>query len=389
MELDKTHIDFIKLHEKTNLNEVALILSNYPFLNKTLIINQINGLQKSKVKLPEFYQTNIFFPTPLSLEQCSSEKAALYKTLLIKQNGTLLDLTGGFGVDSYYFAKKSKAVTYVEKENELFNIVQNNFKQLGVNNITCFNTTAEEFIDNDNKYYDTIYIDPSRRVNEKKIIAIEECLPNVIQLKEDLIKKAKEIIIKTSPMLDITKTIKDLKNVFKVTVVAINNECKEVLYHLNKTHTNKLVINTVNLNKKQTHNSFLYQENAKPTYHSALSYLYEPNAAILKSGYQDQLINQFDLLYKIAPNSNLYTSKKLITDFPGRIFNVESISSYNRKQFNQLNIKSANIATRNFKDSVSQIRKKLKIYDGGKTYIFATTTLEKKPILLICTKSTY
>ncbi len=283
--MNKNSRNFIDKNKHKTVNEVALLLSKKPELDKTFIINQINGLQKSKNKLPDFYcAKNIIFPATLAMEQCSSAKTAKYKSNILKGK-TLVDLTGGFGVDSYYFSKKFNAVTYVEVDTNLFKIVTNNFKNLKANNITTINTTAENFIANLNKKVDVIYIDPSRRKANARVFNLAACTPNIIKLSDDIFKITDKILVKTSPFLDIKQSINDLKFVAKIFIVAVNNDCKEVIYLLKKNTNHNIVINTINLTKNEQIFEFILadEKEANCTFSLPKKYLYEPNVAILKS----------------------------------------------------------------------------------------------------------
>jgi 16S rRNA G966 N2-methylase RsmD len=382
-----TSEEFIKENQHTPPAEIALLLSKKPELDSEFIISQVNGLQKAKNKLPEFYQNKkITYPVPLSIEQCSSETTAIYKSKLIKGK-SLVDLTGGFGIDSYYFSKQFKTITYIEPNEQLFKIVNQNFKALNGTNITSVNTTSEEFLENSNQKFDLAYIDPSRRDETKRVYLLNDCTPNIIELAEDIFKVANQILVKAAPLLDITQSIKELKYVSKIFVVALNNDCKEVLYLLNQNKTVTPPINTVNLSSGNQFFEFDFEDEqaARSSYSLPQKYLYEPNAAILKAGAFNSIAQQFGI-NKIAPNSHLYTSEEHLKDFPGRSFKVEKVVNYNPKEFKKLEITKANIACRNFKVKPEEVKKKLKLKDGGSTYLFATTDNNNKPILVICVK---
>lgn len=380
--------DFIRQNKQKPLTEVALLLTKYPAINKTFVLNQINGIQKAKTKLPEFYRhQNIIYPSKLSMEQCSSEQAAIYKSKLVNAE-SMADLTGGLGVDTYYFSKKINEVIYVEQNPEVFRVAENNFNTLGAQNILIINSSAEAFIRNTKSKFDLIYIDPSRRNENKRVFKLNECTPNIIELASEIFKISNKILVKTAPFLDIKQSLKDLQHVTDVWVVSINNECKEVLYLMEKDKIVEPKIHTVNLVKPNQKFDFSYEQekNAAPEYHEPKSYLYEPNSSLLKAGAFNSICSTFNI-QKLAPNTHLYTSENLIGNFPGRVFKIENVIAYQSKNFKQLRIKKANISIRNFKDSVEQVKQKLHIKDGGEDYIFATTNLNKKPILICCIKS--
>ena len=215
-------IEFIEAHKNDLLIDVALLLSKQKTFDKEFILAQINGIQKAKSKIQEFYDTrNIIYPTKLSLEQCSSEKTGIYKSQLI--NGkTLVDLTGGFGVDSFYLDKEYEQVTYIEQNTELYKTVKHNFGLLKATNIKLVNSTAEEFIKNNTQEFDVVYIDPSRRNQNKRVFKLDECSPNIIELAPELFQFSDKILIKTAPLLDIKQTLKDLKNVSDKEYVVID-----------------------------------------------------------------------------------------------------------------------------------------------------------------------
>lgn len=381
--------DFIKNNQHKPLSEIALILSKHPELDKNFIINQINGLQKAKLKLPTFYENeNIIYPTGLSMEQCSSEQAAFFKSKLVKGK-TAIDLTGGFGVDAFFFSKQFENVSYVEQNADLFKLVQHNFKILNAS-INCYQTNCEEFLTKNNQQFDLAYIDPSRRDEKKRVFKLANCTPNVIELLPQLLKTAKQVLIKTSPLLDIKQTLKDLDKVSKVWVVSVNNDCKEVLYLVEETKNTNPEIFAINLTKNTTEKfEFNYDNEIKIAvdFSLPLVYLYEPNTSVLKAGGFKSIAKKCNL-NKLAANTHLYTSEKLIVDFPGRCFKINHTLEYNDKSFKALGIKKANITTRNFTDNIEQIKKKLKLTDGGNDYVFATRDLNDKPVLIVTKKDT-
>jgi hypothetical protein len=382
-----TEQEFIQEHRDKKPAEVALLLSKNKSLNKDYILNQINGLQKAKKKLPEFYKnTGIIYPTSLSIEQCSSDETAIFKSELLS-GSSLVDLTGGFGVDTYYFSKCFDQITHVEPNNELHEIAKQNWSALEVNNITSINTTAEEFLENHSENYDIAYIDPSRRSQDKRVYRLEECTPNIIEITPAIFKIATKILVKTAPLLDIKQSIKDLNHVTTVFVVSVNNECKEVLYLLEKDIKKDPQIHCINIDKNSKSFIFDYEleSGVKASYSEPLKYLYEPNASILKAGAFNYLTAHYELK-KLAPNTHLYTSSKLVADFPGRVFKIETIQAYQPKAFKKLGIKKANVSCRNFKDSVEQVKKKMNLKDGGDYYIFACSKADNSSIIIVCLK---
>ena len=317
----------------------------------------------------------------------SSEIAAKHKSELITGKN-LIDITGGFGIDAYYFSKQFKKVVHCEINEELSTIVKHNFKQLGVTNIDVFSGNGMNFLKETSQKFDCIYIDPSRRNDVKgKVFLLKDCLPYVPPKIDFLFAKANQILIKVSPILDITNTINDLKNVKKVQVLAINNEVKELLFLLEKDHEESIAIEGISYQKNKVQKfNFTYQSEIKSTYSEPLAYLYEPNSAILKSGGFHEVSEQLNV-FKIQQHSHLYTSNKLI-DFPGRSFKIEQILNYDKKKIKRLlPDKKANITTRNFPKTVAQIRKEIKISDGGNLYLFFTTDLNDNKIVVVCVKT--
>ncbi|MDT8412970.1 MAG: class I SAM-dependent methyltransferase [Vicingaceae bacterium] len=384
--MNKETIAFIKDNKHKKVNDIALLLSKKENLDANFIINQINGWQKAKNKLPTFYNTpEIIFPSVKSMEQCSSEKTGLLKTKMVSGN-SLVDLTGGFGIDTYFFSKHFKTVHYVEPNKELLQVAQHNFNLLGAK-IKLHNLTSEAFLNSNKTHFDVAYIDPDRRDESKRIFNLSDCSPNVIKLIPLIFKSADKLLIKASPFLDIKQSLEELKNVSKCYVVAVKNDCKEVLYLVEKEKNKPTEIISYNLDKNEEVFKFIYEEeqHESSNFSHPKKYLYEPNAAIMKAG-AFKIIGKRFSLYKLAQHTHLYTSNELINDFPGRIFEVSHVTDYQKKAIQQLGIKKANISTRNFPDTVAVIKKKLNLKDGGDCYLFAATNLDNKPILIITKK---
>jgi hypothetical protein len=367
-----------------------LILKGSPFddISSQELANQIVAKQKSEKKLPTWFTTqNIYYPPKISIEQTSSEITAEYKSNIVKGDA-IIDITGGFGVDCYYFSKLFKQVTHCEINDELSKIVSHNYQKLAINNVATFSGNGFDFLKSTDSNFDCIYIDPSRRSDVKgKVFLLKDCLPYVPPKIDFFFTKANNILIKVSPILDITNTINDLKNVKEVHVVAVNNEVKELLFLLEKEYNKSIEIKTVNHQKGelQTFN-FIHNENAQADYSAPLNYLYEPNSAILKSGAFQQIANHTNT-FKLHQHSHLFTSELLIT-FPGRTFKIDSVLKYDKKKLKKLlpNNK-ANFTIRNFPKTVSQLRKETKIKDGGSIYVFFTKNNKNELITIICSKT--
>ncbi len=378
------------INQNIGLNIARLALQKNPFKDIAWgsIINQIASKTKAKEKLPSWFKAaGIIYPSKISMEQTSSEKTALYKTKIVTGN-SLIDLTGGFGVDDFYFSKVIDQVTHCELDSELSEIVAHNFKILDAKNIECIEGDSNKTLQNLNKKFDWIYIDPSRRSDIKgKVFLLNDCLPNVIENQSFYFSFTNNILIKTAPLLDISAGLMTLFNVKKIHIIAINNEVKELLWEIEKNYWGNITIKTINFNKEKDEKfDFIFnQETPNKNYSLPKSYLYEPNSAILKSGGFEIIAEAYNI-DKLHQHSHLYTSNVLI-DFPGRSFKIEYQFEYNKQEMRQhLEHTKANVTTRNFPDTVDQIRKKWDIKDGGERYSFFTTDANNNKIVLICTK---
>lgn len=377
---------FINENLKTDINKLILKGSPFSNIDTQKLANQIISKKKSKEKLPTWFATEkIFYPPKISIEQTSSEITAEYKSELISGKN-LVDITGGFGVDTFYFSKTFDEVTHCEINSELSEIVSHNYQQLGVQNIKTIASDGIYFLKNTTENFDCIYIDPSRRNDAKgKVFLLKDCLPNVPENLDFLFTKSDKILIKNSPMLDISNGINELQFVKEIHVIAVKNEVKELLFLLEKDYQNSIIVKTINL-LKQGNQEFSFHLNTKKKsdYSEPLSYLYEPNTAILKAGAFHQISEQLNLL-KLHEHSHLYTSENLLEDFPGRKFKIQEVLNYDKKKIAKfLPNKKANITTRNFPKTVAQIRKENKLKDGGNIYIFFTTNCNNKRIVIIC-----
>jgi len=386
--LDPKIQEFIDLNIGVSISKLALQKNPFPTVEWISILNQIAAKAKAKDKLPTWFSaTNIIYPSKISVEQTSSEITALHKASIVSGEN-LIDLTGGFGVDDYFFSKKIKNIVHCEINTELSEIVQHNFSHLNNNNITCYAGDSNETLSKLKTKWDWIYIDPSRRNDTKgKVFMLKDCLPNVPENLDFYFEKTNSILIKTAPILDISAGINELSHIKAIHIVAVENEVKELLWELEKNYHGNIVIKTVNLTKEKTETfEFnLDESQLQSNFGLPQKFLYEPNSAIMKSGGFDQvgLVYKLDKLQK---HSHLYTSDKLIS-FPGRIFEIDKCISYNKNEMKHyLENQKANITTRNFTDSVENIRKKWNIKDGGNLYCFFTTDENNNKIVLICTK---
>lgn len=375
--------------ENTGLDTNKLALKKNPFsqIEFKILLNQIESRTKSKDKLPTWFNGDtIIYPSKISIEQTSSESTAKYKSEIVSGE-SLIDLTGGFGVDDYYFSKKIDTIVHCEINPELSEIVSHNFKQLNVLNIDCIEGDSLKTLEQLNQKFSWIYIDPSRRNEAKgKVFMLKDCLPNVPDLQDTYFEYSDNILIKTAPILDISAGLQELKNVKQIHIVALDNEVKELLWIIEKNYNGEISIKTVNFTK-QNKEVFEFNMNSESevNYGVPKKYLYEPNSAVMKSGGFNQIASFFSL-DKLHINSHLYTSDELI-NFPGRTFQIEKILNCSKKDMiENFSNQKMNVTVRNFPDTVENIRKKWKIKDGGNQYCFFTTDKNENKITLICTK---
>jgi precorrin-6B methylase 2 len=374
--------DFINVNLKTDLQK--LILKGSPFEGITIqeIATQIAGKNKSEKKLPKWFKTEgILFPPQLNLEQSSSEITAQYKKSLL-QKGTLVDLTGGFGVDVMAFAEDLEQVYHCEINESLSAIVAHNAKVFQKNNIQFIIGESQEFLKKSKKFTH-IFIDPSRRVNSSKVFLLKDCEPNILDNLDLYLSKCERLIIKAAPMLDISSAIADLKKVTEVHIISLNNECKELLFVIeNKVIKEpKVFCALLQKDKKEVHQfSYQTEKELEITAKPILNFLYEPDAAILKAGFFKSLVPDFEV-EKIHQHSHLYTSTTLLNSFPGKRFQIiNTILFSNFAKHNK--VKKANIITRNFDLKPEEIKKKFKINDGGETYLFFTTNYKNEKVVI-------
>lgn len=378
---------FINENIGADISKLALRKNPFPEENWIEILNQVSAKTKAKDKLPTWFSAeNIIYPSKVSVEQTSSEKTALLKSALISGK-TLIDLTGGFGVDDYYFARKMESVIHCEINPELSKIVSNNFKALSVENIQCICGDSTQILQDSEQQFDWIYIDPSRRNEAKgKVFMLKDCLPNVPDLLDFYFTKSDNILIKTAPILDITSGLSELKNVKTIHIVSVENEVKELNWELSKGYSGEIQIKTLNILPTEIQRfAFEMANPEKAKIELPKKYLYEPNSAIMKSGGFEQVAIQFQLA-KLHQHSHLYTSDTKI-DFPGRSFEIQMNLLYSKSEMKSFfENRKYNVTTRNFPETVEALRKKWKIKDGGNAYCFFTTDANNNKIALICSK---
>ncbi len=358
------------------------------------IVSQILSRKKAQHKLPDWYAAEqVLWPPLLSMEQCSSETAARLKSG-IAQGKSLIDLTGGAGVDTYYLSQEFSKVHYIERNKDLAQLTAHNFRILEASHIQCHNVDAEVFLSQLKEQQDWIYLDPARRDKsdtDKKVYHLSDCEPDINKMLPELLDKAKNILLKTAPLLDIDSVTSTLKQVSKVYVIALQNECKEVLYHLSRTTESEPELISIHVPKKGAVQEFRFlrseEKKLSPSdYHLPLTYLFEPNSALLKAGAFKSIAERFSL-HKLHRHSHLYTSETYREGFPGRAFRIEQTLRYHKKDIRKaLPSGKANITIRNFPVSVQDIRKKTGLKEGGDDYLFATTLHDGQKAILHCIK---
>ena len=379
--------DFIKQHEQSDLHQLILTRDKFPGIPVAVAVDQIKSRIKARHKLPEWYsQSQVIFPPPLSMEQCSSEATARSKASLFTGE-MALDLTGGAGVDSYYLAQQFKQLIYIEKEPSLSALAGHNFNILGAHNIKVVNLTAETFMSESNGEYDLIYIDPSRRKGDKKVFRWEDLEPDLLSCQFALIDKAKKVMIKGSPLMDIHLAIEQLDQIEQVIVVAVKNEVKELLFIQSKDFNGSITIRASNMSDNRVDEfECIYSSEKQEEINIGEidNYLYEPNAAIMKSGGFKAIAQQYNLT-KLHQHTHLYSSDSQLPYFPGRTFAVLDVIPYDKKQIRKACPGAkANISVRNFPDSVARIREHTGLGDGGNKYLFAFTDYQGRRRVAVC-----
>ena len=397
--------DFIRQHQDEDVRQLAFLGSKNPEVDMPFALDQIRGRKMARAKLPLWANIDgIIYPPHISMEQCSSESTALYKAELAarllglpasssSEEIGFVDLTGGFGVDFSYIASRlGMSSMYVERQAHLSEAAKENFERLGLKNAIVKNEDGIEVL-HSLKELKLIFIDPARRDDAgNKVVSLKDCTPDVTVLQEEMLLKADYVIIKLSPMLDWHRAISELSHVREVHIISVNNECKELLLVLSARNMGeKLRIYCIN-----DAQSFVCDEldmesssvKIAPSTLEEMQYLYEPNASLMKADCFGVLSERYDARM-LSKNSHLFVSREPIAAFPGRSFRIIAVSSFNKKELKRhlSGITKANIATRNFPLSVAELRKRLKLKDGGETYIFATTLSDESHVLVITEKA--
>ena len=413
--------DFIRQHQDDDVRQLAFLGSKYPEVNMPFALDQIRGRKMARVKLPRWASLEgIIYPPHISMEQCSSEQTALYKAELAarllglavpssenEKESEFVDLTGGFGVDFSYIASRLGVKSmYVERQAHLCEAAKENFGRLGLKNAIVKNGDGIKVL-HSLKDLKLIFIDPARRDDAgNKVVSLKDCTPDVTVLQEEMLSKADDVVIKLSPMLDWHRAVSELSHVREVHIISVNNECKELLLVLSARNMGDMEASSADGEVKRAGNlriycindaqSFVCEESdmeassvkIAPSTLEEMQYLYEPNASLMKAGCFGVLSGRYDARM-LSKNSHLFVSREPIAAFPGRSFRIIAVSSFNKKELKRhlSGITKANIATRNFPLSVAELRKRLKLKDGGETYIFATTLSDESHVLVITEKA--
>ena len=400
MNINESTRQFIAAHSEDDVALLALHPSKDPQVDMAVALQQIAGRQKAKEKLPEWYATEgVLYPKKVSMEQCSSSQTAEYKASLV-EGDSFADFSGGFGVDTIALARKFDKGWYVEPQEELCELFQHNCKVLDINNVNIINGTMEDNLAAIGPV-DTIYLDPSRRdTHGRRVVSLADCTPNLPEWKSALLERCNTLMVKLSPMIDIFQTLRDLPETYAVHVVAVEGECKEVVFLLTRrdapwhVSTTDPTIIAVDINKIATsrvESTLQTERTTPPRITTELgAYLYEPNAAVMKAGIFNALSQQFQIA-KLAKNTNLFTADELHEDFPGRVFRIEAVHEFHpRKTTKELShLANASIAVRNFPLSAEELRKTLKIKNGNACYLFGCTLSGGMKCVIVCEKVTF
>ena len=401
--MSMTTAEFIREYRERDIRQLALQANRFPDVDMPYALDQIQGWQIARRKLPKWAACDgVIFPPHLSMEQCSSEPTAQYKLNLamewasrVGHASRMTDLTGGFGVDFSFTSCAFAAATYVERNEQLCHIVEHNLPLLGLNNATVVCADAVEYLSTVEPQT-MLFLDPARRDEHgAKTVMLADCTPDVVQLLPKLLEKSRFTMLKLSPMLDWHKAVDDLQGtVREVHIVSVGGECKELLLVLSTVVESELKVYCADLSTaSDTSSLFVYTPGSSaPVVNSKLKtqnskFLHEPNASIMKAGCFDELAAAYGVS-PVSRNSHLFLSDEPVEGFPGRSFVVERVTTMNKGELRKTlaGIEKANIATRNFPLTVAELRKRLKIKDGGDVYIFATTTAEGEHLLLISRK---
>ena len=387
IEVNQSTLDYIRQHADEDVRQLALRGHKCPDVDFQYALEQIAGRQKARTKLPSWAAIDgIVYPPHLSMEQCSSEVTARYKASIAGKGALFVDLTAGFGVDMAFISQGFQKAVHVEQQPQLCAISSENFRLLGLNHIEVVCGDGVAYL-HTMRHADLLFIDPARRdVHGGRTYDISDCTPNVLEILDEMLEKADRVMIKLSPMLDWRKAVADLGKVNEVHIISVDNECKELLLILSKTKKPLRVFCVNNDECFEVVEGISSQPRPLP---QDMRYLYEPNASVMKAGCFDLIEQRFGVV-QLERNSHLFVSDKEILGFPGRQFLIEKRTSMNKRELKATlaDVDQANITVRNFPMSVAELRKRLKLKEGGDVYIFATTISDEGHQLLVCRKKT-
>ena len=386
-------MQFVQSHIDDDVQRLAFEARKHPEVDARFALDQIAGRQKAVSKLPSWARVeDLIFPPSLSMEQCSSEATALYKASLV-EGETMVDLTGGFGVDFSFVAQHFDKAFYVERQEPLCHIAEHNFQVLGLSHAQVVNDEAERYMEAMSPV-DLIYLDPARRDGAgNRVFRLDDCTPSVPQLLDLLLAKARRVMVKLSPMLDVHQALRQLRCVSEVHIVSVAGECKELLLILKADHQGDVKV--VCVNDAQTFSYMLGETVPEPALwegnmgHEEI-YLYEPNASMMKAGCFGQLAQHYGV-HQVSHDSHLFVSPRQIADFQGRQFRINDMATLNGKDVKRklAGVAQANVAVRNFPMKAAELAKRLKLKDGGNLYIFGTRLANGKNVLLLCEKAKF
>ncbi|WP_449397965.1 class I SAM-dependent methyltransferase [Chryseobacterium wanjuense] len=367
---------YINANLNTDLHSLLLKKSPFPDVSMQEIVQQVKGKQVAQRKFPFLLKDGIIFPPQLNLEQSSSEKTAFYKSGILKGK-KFIDLTSGFGIDAYYLSQNFEEIMLVEQNPELLETVEHNWNILG-KKATFVNQKLEVFLGENQEKFDVVYLDPARRDDHKnKVFLLEDLSPNILEIQQKLLSISNEVVIKLSPLIDLKYLISILPNVFRIDIIALKNDVKEVVVFLSNENSGEIICNSLNLESGESVFTFNFgeEEKALAAYSEPEKFIYIPNHSILKAGVFNLISEKFSLK-KLHPNTHLYTSQEKLNDFPGRIFEMEIIDAKHIKKKSQFNIIS-----KNYPLKPEEIKKKYNLKDGGKDYLIFTQSKKGKIIL--------
>lgn len=368
---------FISENLKSDLHSLLLKKSPFPEVSMQEIVQQIKGRKVAEKKFPFLKKEGIVFPPNLSLEQSSSEATGKYKSGLVSGKN-MVDLTSGFGIDAYFFSQNFDEVMLVEQNPALIEIVENNWNILG-RKAKFINENLEDFLNKNTDRFDLIYLDPARRdENKNKVFLLEDLSPNLLEIQDEIVEISDKILIKLSPLIDISYLISTLKNIAEIHIVAVKNDVKELLVLIDsKQKSERIKISCVNLETEEPTFEFYFDEMnlAKPDFGESGNFLLIPNNALLKTGAFNLVSERFGLK-KLHPNTHLYFADEIVENFPGRVLEVQKIETKDLVKGEKINIIS-----KNYPLKPEEIKKKYKLKDGGNQYLIFTHTNSGKIIL--------